>query len=505
MTDSDVAGQIGRSGRLTVYELFRSRAKRDPDAVAIECGETRVTYRELDARVRRLAGGLASRGVRRGDRIAILSENRAEYLELEMAAALLGAIVACQNWRLAREELAHCISLVTPKLMVASARHVAAAKSACELPIVEIESGWDDLFADPVDPSDDLDPEDGLVILYTSGTTGMPKGALISHRAEIARMTVQRMDLDVGEHDAFVAWAPLFHMGATDQALAALMSGAPVIVVDGFDAQRIVKAMGDYSLGWLFLVPGSIEPVTEILKATGMKPRGIRVVGAMADLVPTALIAEASALCGAPYLNSFGSTETGLPPCSNVLIAPGELPASLSKRQNSMCEIKLVDEDGVEVATGETGEMAIRGPTVFSGYWEAEGVNRRDFAGGYFRMGDLFRRNADGTYDFVDRAKYMIKSGGENIYPAEIERVLLSDPRIADAVVVRRRDDKWGEVPVAFIATKEPGLTESEVDELCRKHLASYKRPKVVRFVAFEDLPRSTTGKIQRHEMEKWS
>jgi fatty-acyl-CoA synthase len=259
-----------------------------------------------------------------------------------------------------------------------------------------------------------------------------------------------------------------------------------------------------YELGWLLLMPGSIEPVIEVLRRDGRKPRGIRAVGAMADLVPTAQIAELTGLLGAPYLNSFGATETGLPPCSAVLLPPGDVPTSLSKRQSCLCDIKLVDPKGNEVPDGEPGEMAIRGPTVFSGYWDAEGVNRRDFAGGYFRMGDLFRRNPDGSYDFVDRAKYMIKSGGENIYPAEIERVLLSDPRIADAAVVRRKDERWGEVPVAFVAAKTPELTPDDVLQLCRDRLAGYKRPKEVRFIAFEAFPRSTTGKIQRHEMEKW-
>jgi acyl-CoA synthetase (AMP-forming)/AMP-acid ligase II len=179
------------------------------------------------------------------------------------------------------------------------------------------------------------------------------------------------------------------------------------------------------------------------------------------------------------------------------------VPESLSKRKSSLCEVRLVDADGNDVPDGQPGEAAVRGPTVFSGYWNAEDTNRRDFADGWFRMGDLFRRNPDGSYDFVDRAKYMIKSGGENIYPAEIERVLLADPRVSDAVVVRKRDDRWGEVPVAFISRHDDSLDSEEVEQLCRKALAGYKRPKEVRFIAFDEFPRSTTGKILRHEMEK--
>jgi fatty-acyl-CoA synthase len=281
------------------------------------------------------------------------------------------------------------------------------------------------------------------------------------------------------------------------------MSGATVYAVDGFNAEAIVDIMERARLGWLLLMPGSIEPVVALLKERGRRPKGIRAVGAMADLVPKKLIAELTELAGAPYLNSFGATETGLAPASASLIAAGEFPASLSKRKSGLCDFRLVDPDGEDVADGDPGEAAVRGPTVFSGYWNAEATNARDFKNGWFRMGDLFRRNPDGSYDFVDRAKYMIKSGGENIYPAEIERVLLSDPRVSDAVVVRKRDAKWGEVPVAFVARRDDALSETDIEAVCRKSLAGYKRPKEVHFIRFEDFPRSTTGKILRHEMEK--
>ncbi|MGO4840097.1 AMP-binding protein, partial [Rhizobiaceae sp. 2RAB30] len=161
----------------------------------------------------------------------------------------------------------------------------------------------------------------------------------------------------------------MFHMGSTDQVLGALMSGATVFVVDGFNAEAIVSIMERSLLGWMLLMPGSIEPVVELLKSSGRKVRGIRAIGAMADLVPKKLIAELSGLANAPYLNSFGSTETGLPPASSVLIPPGTAPKSLSKRKSSLCDLRLVDPDGNDVADGEPGEAAVRGPTVFSGYW----------------------------------------------------------------------------------------------------------------------------------------
>jgi acyl-CoA synthetase (AMP-forming)/AMP-acid ligase II len=507
LSASSPGSDIWRAGRLTVFEMFRTRVKRQPDALAVEHAGGRISYAELHDRVLRLAAILDQRGLKRGDRVAILSENRPEYVELELAAARNGLIVACQNWRLSTAELRHCITLVEPKLVVVSARYrETLAGLGLGLPVLDLDADYPGLMAgaSPASgPDPFVDPEDGLVILYTSGTTGLPKGALISHRAEIARMTVLAIDLNVTSEDGFVAWAPLFHMGSTDQTLAALMSGGPVIVIDGFNARRIVDAVASHRIGWLLLMPGSIEPVVEIMRAERVEPKGVKVCGAMADLVPLQLIAELSGIMRAPYLNSFGSTETGLPPGTGATLPPGEIPKSLSKRQSSLCDIRLVDPSGNDVAPGEPGEVAIRGATVFSGYWNAEGTNRSDFRGGWFHMGDLFRQNPDGSYDFVDRAKYMIKSGGENIYPAEIERVLLSDPRIADAVVVRKRDSHWGEVPVAFVARHDDGLSEADIEQLCRSQLAGYKRPKEVRFIPFADFPRSTTGKILRHELEK--
>jgi fatty-acyl-CoA synthase len=229
----------------------------------------------------------------------------------------------------------------------------------------------------------------------------------------------------------------------------------------------------------------------------------VKLGGVMADLVPPAEIATITRLLNAPYANTFGATETGCPPCSSNLLPVGVAPVRLSKAQRRFTEIRRVDADDRDVPDGTPGELCLRGPTLFSGYFRAPEATSRDFRGGWFHMGDVFVRNADRTLDFVDRVKYLIKSGGENIYPAEIERVLLAEPRVAEAAVVRKPDPKWGEVPVAFVAARDARLTEDELRARCRTDLASYKQPKEFRFIAFEDFPRSASGKIQRHELEK--
>ena len=249
-------------------------------------------------------------------------------------------------------------------------------------------------------------------------------------------------------------------------------------------------------------MPGMIVRVIDELDRSGSVPKGARSIGCMADLVPAAQIARNTALYRAPFRNSFGSTETGSPPASRGSIAIGELPERLSKHQNSFCQIKLVDDYDVEVADGQPGELCFRGPSLFSGYWANPKANADDFRGGWFHMGDVFVRNPDGTLDFVDRRKYLIKSGGENIYPAEIERVLLTHPAVLEAVVVRRPDARWGEVPVAFVARANDSLDGDALKALCRGRIAGYKQPKEVIFIPLELFPRSTTGKVKRHELE---
>jgi fatty-acyl-CoA synthase len=326
---------------------------------------------------------------------------------------------------------------------------------------------------------------------------------VLSHRAEIARNLVVRAEFGVATGDGFAAWSPLYHMGAAECALGALMSGGKVITVDGFDRARLAEVVATEELGWLLLMPGMVGAFAAVLEERRVKPKGVKLCGVMADLVPPAEIARITRLLGAPFANTFGATETGCPPCSSNRIPVGVVPVRLSKEQSPFCEVKLVGPGGEEVPDGTPGELCLRGPTLFSGYYRADDTNAHDFRDGWFHMGDVFVRNPDGTLDFVDRVKYLIKSGGENIYPAEIERVLLRDPRVMEAAVVRRPDLRWGEVPVAFVARRDPALGADELYKLCRAELAGFKQPKDIRFIREDQFPRSASGKVQRHELEK--
>ncbi len=251
----------------TVGELFRDSAALHSTRVAIEFRDQRISYGELHDRVGRAAAMLAGRGLRRGDRVALLSRNRPEYLEMELAAASLGVILACLNWRLSARELSYCIELVSPALLIVEADLAAglASTPAASRPAIEIGPQYERLLAQQDGPVDatEVQPEDGLVILYTSGTTGLPKGAVISHRAMIMRAMVFASELGIAPHDTFVAWAPLFHMASTDHSLATLLRGGTVVVIDGFQLEPLLEVVARHQIGWLVLIQGWSKPLSK--------------------------------------------------------------------------------------------------------------------------------------------------------------------------------------------------------------------------------------------------
>lgn len=498
---------VARAGKTDIGALFSVQAALRPEAVAVEDDVRHCSYGDLNARANRIVALLQSLDIHRGDRVALLSENRIEFVEWFIAAAKSGVILACQNWRLAPPELRHCLELVSPRLTVTSERHAGLLTDSGfdAAPVLEFGEGYETLLAVASDanPVVTVDPEDPLAILYTSGTTGLPKGAVISHRAQYVRNLVTRVDFGLAPRDTYVAWSPLYHMGGADYTIGALISGGKVIVVDGFQTDRMVDIAVEAKLGWLVLMPGMLDDFVAAFKARNKPAAGMKICGVMADLVPRHLLAEVSELLQAPYCNTFGATETGSPPATGNLLPIGRVPNSLAKEQSAFAEIRLVDEAGLDVADGNPGELLIRGPTLFSGYWNNPEANDKDFADGWFHMGDVFVRDADGRLNFVDRAKYMIKSGGENIYPAEIERVLMAEAGVLDAAVVRCPDPKWGEIPIAFVARRDDTVTEAQLAKACRQALAGYKQPKQMQFIAMTDFPRSASGKIQHHELEK--
>ena len=490
---------IRQASGSNVGRMFATQARLYPNTIALDCNDEQRTYAQLNERINQLAHVMLNQGVGLGERVGLLARNCIEYVEVNLAAAKIGAITVALNWRLSRHELHHCLELTAPKMLIVQSGYLE------DLYKLEIGPDYEAALtaASSEEPLSDAGGEDGLIIIFTSGTTGLPKGALISHRAMIARTGIFGAEAGAPANDTFVAWTPLFHMGANDFTFATLLRGGKVIVVDGYQPEELADIVETEVIHYFTVIPGMILDFIDVLKSRKIRPKNIGMIGAMADLVPRQQLAEITTLLRAPYLNTFGSTETGMPPATGNRVEVGKAPTSLSKRQNDLCEIRLVDADDNDVPVGEPGELAMRGPSLFSGYWNNDEANEKAFRNGWFHMGDVFRRNPDGTLDFVDRVKYMIKSGGENIYPAEIEQHILAHPAVTEAAVVRKTDKKWGEIPVVFAARSDESLTADDLIETCRGKLASYKLPKDIHFIDFNDFPRSSTGKILRNELEK--
>ena len=499
------SNEIIQASSTNIGRLFQSVVGQSRDAVAITEYDRIITYGELSDRVNKLANGLLDKGLKHGDRIALITRNCAAFLEIELACAKAGIILVSLNWRLTKEEVKHCLDLTQPKLIFAAIEFQELLPNSSQVQNILFHTEYENLLrkSSNEEITDLVNAEDGLVIIFTSGTTGLPKGALISHRAIITRALIFAEETSAPKQDTFIAWTPLFHMGSNDFSLATLLRGGKVVIIDGYQPKEIIKTIETYPVHYLTVVPGMIEDFINQLKTSNVKPKPIGLIGAMADLVPRQMLKEITTLLNAPYFNTFGSTETGNPPASGNLIPIGTAPEVLSKKKNNFCEIRLVDQNDIDVKDGEPGELAIRGPSLFSGYWANEEANSEAFRNGWFHMGDVFRRTPDGLLNFVDRVKYMIKSGGENIYPAEIEQHIMADDRIIDVAVVRKTDKHWGEIPVAFVASNSDGIKSTDIIDLCRDRIAKYKLPKEVYFMKSEDMPRSTSGKIQRHILEK--
>jgi acyl-CoA synthetase (AMP-forming)/AMP-acid ligase II len=519
---------VRQSRRFTVGDLLRKGARMYGGRTAVSEPNHEVTYSELNDRVNGFGNALLDRGYDAGEAtIAILSENRGEFVEVLFTGAKLGCLVSTLNWRLERDELVHCVDLVDPDVLVVSEQYRGKAawietSADADPVIVNLDGGDEDLdyetlvaegdTAEPA-PDHDVDPEQGLVVLYTSGTTGLPKGVVISHRAWLARGYTYIIDFGLQKGDCQLAWPPLFHIVSADWLPAVFTVGGTFYPVEGFDTARIVDVLQEDGggIGWLVLLPGVVERLLEYIEDHDLDPpsefREIRNIGALVDLIDPKKVKQVTETFNMPFKNSYGATENG-----NVLSAGNDIPKGvrptdddLPKAESSFVDLKLIDEDWNEV--DGRGELATRGPTLCSGYIENEAANREDFDDGWFRTGDIFVHDEDaGTYHFVNRRKYLIKSGGENIYPAEIEKILLEHEAIEEAVVVRVSDEKWGEVPRAVVSTYDEEAVDVDalMDELSER-LANYKLPQYFDVVHPEEFPRSATGKVVRDDVEDWT
>ncbi|MER6565450.1 o-succinylbenzoate--CoA ligase [Streptomyces sp. NPDC001093] len=476
------------------------RARKTPHRTALIHGEQPTDYRTLYTRVTRLAHALRARGVRRGDRIAHLGPNHPAYLETLFAAGTLGAVFVPLNTRLAGPEIAYQLADSGAKALVhgpAYAGLVAGLPDGTDVrTCLETGDAYEQaLAAAPDDPIDEpVTPDDTCIIMYTSGTTGRPKGAMLTHGNLTWNAVNVLVDHDLTADERALVSAPLFHTAGLNMlTLPVLLKGGTCVLVEAFDPETTLDLVERHRITFMFGVPTMFDQVARHPRWPNADLSSLRILTCGGSPVPTTLIATYQQR-GLTFLQGYGMTEA----------APGTLfldaehaveKAGSAGVPHFFSDVRVVRPDLTPVDVGETGEVVVRGPHVMAGYWGLPEETEAAFADGWFRSGDAARVDEDGYVHIVDRIKDMIISGGENIYPAEIEDILLAHPGIAECAVIGVPDDKWGEVPRAVVVPA-PGaeLDPDEVLASLTGKLAKYKIPKSV--VVTDELPRTASGKL---------
>ena len=481
------------SGSLTLGRWIRDRARTTPARVAIDCRGAETTYAELDARSELLASGFLEAGLVPGDRVATLTGTSAEHVVVFFACAKAGLILMPLNTRLAPPELAYQLADAKPAVLLCSDEYAETAAA-----LHPRTAGLEELVADSnylhSGPGDD----EGVLLVYTSGTTGKPKGALLTHaNCFWTNLSFDRV-VGVSGEDTVLQVLPQFHVGGWNvQALLAWWKGATVVLEPAFDPARTLALIAEKHVTTMMGVPATYLFMSQepgFASADLWTLRHAVVGGAP---MPEALL-EAWHERGVEIVQGYGLTEAA----PNVLCLPPEDAArkrGYAGKPYPHVDVALRDPESGDLVDGAgEGELVVKGPNVFAGYWQNAEATAAAFADGWLLTGDVAARDEEGYYRIVGRTKDMVISGGENVYPAEIENVLHEHEAVAEAAVVGVPDERWGEACLAFIVLRGP-VTEEELLELCRSRLARYKVPRGVRFV--ESLPRNALDKVVKSEL----
>ena len=494
---------------------LRRVAQRYPARPALTCDDTTWTYAELQARIEALAAVLAGRGVKAGDRVGYLGFNDPHFLVALFASARLNAIFVPLNFRLTGPEIAFIAEDAGVSLMLADAHHRpvidgirGGLRCAHYLSVDGAATGWDalaplDVAPASVPPEVPVEPDEVALIMYTSGTTGHPKGAMLTHGNFWTNNLNGILSNGLSCEDITLNFAPLFHVGGLcSVSLPAMGAGGHLVLHRAWDAEAVMRDIAKYRVSVTFAVPSMLLFMSQhpgFEKADLSTLRTIAVGGAP---MPVPLL-QLYAARGIPVNQGFGMTET----CATVSLL---VPERGIDKQGScgtpalLTEVRLTDYDGQPITQPHVrGELCIRGGNVMKGYWNRPDATAASFdSEGWFRSGDVAYVDEDGFYFICDRLKDMVISGGENVYPAEVESVLYRHPAIAEVAVIGAPDERWGERVVAVAALK-PGasLTLEELQAYAREGLAGYKVPRELRLV--DALPRNPTGKVLKGKLRE--
>ena len=484
-----------------IFDFARRRAEIAPDRLAFTeaASGRRLTYREFDDRAERAAAVLLEHGLGPGDRVATLTLNGTAFFEILFAAARIGAIVVPLNWRLSIEELRAIVADCAPRLIV---HDDANAAMAARLPVPPLAlAGYEEeVAAAPLVRHGDgaWAPEGIWYLLYTSGTTGKPKAVIQTFGMALANYVNVVQAIDLTSADRVLNFLPLFHTaGINLYTLPTLIAGGSVTVLPKFDVDQVMAAIAEGAVTCFFGVPTIYQAIQQHAGFAATDLGRVRSWGCGGAALPEPLLRT--------FLDRFvrvcsgyGMTETGPTLC---LMDAGNVEAKIGSagKPQLLSQIRIVDAGGRRLGPGLAGEIQVRGANVTPGYWNNEAATKAAFtADGWLRTGDVARRDADGYVTVVDRIKDMYISGGENVYPAEVEHALLAHPEVLEAAVIGVADERWGEVGRAFVVPREELRPDAEtLRAFCRERIAAYKVPKTIEVVA--ELPRTAAGKVQKH------
>jgi fatty-acyl-CoA synthase len=490
-------------------EVLEYWARWQPDKVGLKFEERDFTWAELDQRADELAAGLSNLGVGRGDRVGILLMNRPEFVETAMACMKLGAIGVPINVRFTAPELAYvignadCAVVVTEHALAAGLSRTAEERTG--MPILDADDGTLDeaRLAGGRPPRVELEPDDPLFICYTSGTTGDPKGAVLTHRSWHYAALSRALQGGINLHDRLLLPFPLAFTGGLAMMLTALWSGSMLVLERAFDPTRCLRLIEELRITVFMAVPVIFQQLADHPEFDATDISSIRCASSGGATVPVSLL-QTWIDRGVPMTQTYSLTEVS---ASGIT-----LPYHEAFTRVGFCGVpamhsqaKIVDEDGNECPPDVVGEIAIKGPEVMVGYWRNPEATAGTLRDGWCHTGDLGLRDATGYFKVVDRAKDMLISGGINVYPAEIERVLAGVKGIVEVAVIGVPDARWGETPAVVAVTGGEPLTGDEVLAACRGELADYKVPRYL-VVRDEPLPRNMSGKVlKRHLRDEYA
>ena len=495
--------------QLLLGDIVARNAGKFPDKTALLWDGGRMSYETFNRRINALANAFLQMGINRGDKVGLLFANGPEILESCFALFKIGAVAVPINFRLAGKEIEYILNNSDARILVLGQEFIPTVQGIIgNLPNVRETIASGDtvpegmksyntlvLTADDNGPEMFLDDDDDALILYTSGTTGRPKGAVMTHKSFLINAINWVIAYRTEHDDILLCIPPLFHVAALGYALTQFYMGASIYIEKMFDPQRTWDIIEKEKITTLFLVPAMWIALLQVENKDRYNTSAMRILNTGAAIMPVEIKNQILATFpNAGIFDCFGQTEMNggvtISDARDALKKPGSVGLAVPN-----LEIRLVDDEDGDVAPGEIGEGIYRGPTVMKSYYKNPEATAEAMKNGWFHSGDFLRRDEDGYFYVVDRKKDMLISGGENIYPAEIEEVLYKHPDILEAAVIGVPDPKWGESVKAIVVTK-PGrsLSAEQIVAHCRNHLAGYKKPKSVMFV--DALPRSVAGKV---------